>query len=238
MINKDWGVVFELDGTAMTTSYQMPSSVTYDQFVARVQLRRFSLLAQLKTSGTTVTGVKLKVQAAAGPTSPVWYDVESTDDASGTVAIEHDFTSIVSHQITASISLTGGYPLLRIAMKADGGAGQATETFQIKAVDSALGTPVQAGQIAAGAVSATAIASNALRMLGGLGKNASVSAQACTLTGAKVGDVVMGIVDVSNLAADASASFESTITVADQIQQSATDLLDHELVVNLLRRGA
>lgn len=45
---------------------------------------------------------------------------------------------------------------------------------------------------------------------------------ACTLTGAKVGDKVIGVVDLTNLAS-VNASFETTITVADQIQQSDED---------------
>ena len=45
-----------------------------------------------------------------------------------------------------------------------------------------------------------------------------------TVTGTKVGDKVVGVADLTNLA-DAKASFEATVTVADQIQQSsASDL--------------
>lgn len=236
MTDRDWGVVFELDGAAMLTSYVAPALVDYSQFAGRVQRRRYSLFAQLKASGTDVTGVKLKVQASADGTD--WYDVESTDDASGTVAVEHDFTAIVSHTITASVSLDAGFAYLRAAMKADGGVGQATETFAVSMSDFARGSTVAGAQIDAGAVGAVAIDAAALRLLGGLGKDASGGAQAADLAGALVGDVVLGVVDVSGLAADVSASFEPTITVADQLQQSATDLGDHELVVSLLRRGA
>lgn len=49
-------------------------------------------------------------------------------------------------------------------------------------------------------------------------------AGACTATGAKVGDKVVGIVNLTTPASGTSL-FEATITVADQIQQSsATDL--------------
>ncbi len=41
----------------------------------------------------------------------------------------------------------------------------------------------------------------------------------CTLTGAKVGDKVIGMVNITD-ATDDIGNFETTITVADQIQQS------------------
>lgn len=51
-----------------------------------------------------------------------------------------------------------------------------------------------------------------------------IAAGAITLTGAKVGQRVIGLANLSS-PADAAASFESVITVADQIQQSsASDL--------------
>jgi hypothetical protein len=62
------------------------------------------------------------------------------------------------------------------------------------------------------------------------GKN---GAGAITLTGAKVGDNVISVVNLST-PADASASFEDTITVADQIQQSsASDLSAVKYLVTL-----
>lgn len=54
------------------------------------------------------------------------------------------------------------------------------------------------------------------------GRNA---AGAITLTGAKVGDKVVGVADVAAGSVSAAASFESTITVADQIQQSSASNL-------------
>jgi hypothetical protein len=57
-----------------------------------------------------------------------------------------------------------------------------------------------------------------------------------TLTGALKGDVVLGIVDLAG--GDASADFESTISVAGEIQQSSsTDLHTHHFIVLLLKRG-
>ncbi len=46
-------------------------------------------------------------------------------------------------------------------------------------------------------------------------------AGAVTLTGAKVGDKVVGVTQLTTTFQDGKANFESTITVADQIQQSS-----------------
>ena len=52
----------------------------------------------------------------------------------------------------------------------------------------------------------------------------SNGAGACTLAGARVGDIVVGVINETT-PGDAAANFESVITVADQIQQSsASDL--------------
>lgn len=48
---------------------------------------------------------------------------------------------------------------------------------------------------------------------------------ACTLLGARVGDVVAGLVAIAGSSGSATSSFESVITKADEIQQtSASDL--------------
>lgn len=59
----------------------------------------------------------------------------------------------------------------------------------------------------------------------------------CTLTGAKVGDKVVGVVNLTD-GGDASADFEATITVVDQIQQgSASDLSLKKYSVLLVVKG-
>jgi hypothetical protein len=56
----------------------------------------------------------------------------------------------------------------------------------------------------------------------------------CTLTGAAVGDKVIGVAGLTDMGG-ADASFEATITVADQIQQSAaSDLHAKNYLVMLL----
>lgn len=66
------------------------------------------------------------------------------------------------------------------------------------------------------------LTSSALRFLAFAGKN---GAGACTLTGAKVGDTVAGVVDLAGASASAAASFETVITVANQIQQTSASNL-------------
>lgn len=88
--------------------------------------------------------------------------------------------------------------------------------------------------LADNSVLGTALAVSSLRMLTGQGHNL---AGAATLTGAKVGDKVVGVSNVTDHVT-ASASFESTITVADQIQQSAAvDLSAKTIIVVLVAKS-
>lgn len=80
------------------------------------------------------------------------------------------------------------------------------------AVDSATGS---------NGVGGTQLNATAMRFVAFTGKNGT---GACTATGAAVGDKVIGIVNLTD-GTTATSLFESTITVANQIQQSsATDL--------------
>ena len=87
------------------------------------------------------------------------------------------------------------------------------------AVDSTqlASSAVSTVKIAANAVTGPKLDPTALKYSAFTGKN---GAGACTLTGAKVGDKVTGVVNITD-GSDASASFEGTITVVDKIQQSA-----------------
>jgi hypothetical protein len=91
------------------------------------------------------------------------------------------------------------------------------------AVDAiALGTDaVTNAKIADDAVGVKNLALAAFRQIHFTGRN---GAGACTATGTKVGDLVLAIATTTGTLAG-RAAFESTVTVADQIQQSsATDL--------------
>lgn len=70
----------------------------------------------------------------------------------------------------------------------------------------------------------------AINMLTSVGHN---GAGACTLTGAKVGDKVLNVSNVTDHVTAAS-SFETFITVADQIQQTAVGDLSLKTIIVLL----
>lgn len=127
----------------------------------------------------------------------------------------------------------------------------AKQVTQAKIADNAVG----AGQLANGAVGTTQLGSNAvtsakvasnaitaakvadaaMKLSAFTGKN---GAGACTLTGAKVGDVVAGVVCITD-GDDQAANFETAITVADEIQQSsAGNLGAKKYSVLLLKKGA
>lgn len=62
-------------------------------------------------------------------------------------------------------------------------------------------------------------------------------AGACTLTGVKVGDVVLTVTGLAaGTVGDKSSSFESTITVADQIQQIAASDLSSNVYLAYIQR--
>ena len=67
-----------------------------------------------------------------------------------------------------------------------------------------------------------------------LGADASGGATHITATGVKVGDKVVMVADVTDHIS-AAADFEATITVADQIQQSAVNLSAKTLVILVIR---
>lgn len=103
---------------------------------------------------------------------------------------------------------------------------------------------VTSSSLAAGAVDSAALAADAVtigklapaafRLLHFTGHNL---AGACTATGAKVGDVVLAVNTTAGTLAG-RGSFEATITVADQIQQSAAvDLSAAQYDLLLLARS-
>lgn len=262
MIARDRGVVFQLDGADIETSYVSPSSVTYDQYTGRVPRRRFSVACALDAS-TDITSITVKVEASYDD-GVTWQDAASFDAATGDPAdVEHVFSDIVDDVISGSIYVDAGLPLARIAVKANA-AGQGDDSLTVSASDEVVGPTVTGAMIEAEAVSAEKLADDAvqtpaiedgavttaklaseavtaaklddaaLKLRGFSGRS---GAGACTLTGAKVGDVVCGLVNITD-GGDTTSSFESTVTVADQIQQSsASDLSSKKFSVLLLRRG-
>jgi hypothetical protein len=80
----------------------------------------------------------------------------------------------------------------------------------------------KASKFTSNAVTGPALSSASQRLLAFAGHS---GAGACTATGTKVGDTVVGIIDLAAASVSAAASFESTITVNDQIQQSSASNL-------------
>lgn len=75
---------------------------------------------------------------------------------------------------------------------------------------------------AANGVGGNALSAGAMRFYAMTGRN---GAGACTLTGAKVGDTVVGVADLAGGSVSAAASFEGTVSVQDQLQQSSASNL-------------
>jgi hypothetical protein len=94
-----------------------------------------------------------------------------------------------------------------------------------------LNANVTTAKLATNAVTGVKIAAGALKYLAFTGVAA---AGAITLTGAAVGDKVVGVANTTD-GGSGSANFESTITVVNQIQQSsASDLSTKKYTVLLI----
>ena len=124
---------------------------------------------------------------------------------------------------------------------ANGGTG-ATTAAGARAALGALSTAAGAvgtANLATDAVTPAKIAARPERRFFVVGRN---GAGAVTLTGSLVGDKVSGIVNLASgpgQSLDRTTSFEATITVANQIQQtSASDLSTEALQIDLLRSGS
>ena len=111
------------------------------------------------------------------------------------------------------------------------------QTITLSGDVSGTGTGAITTAIGAGKVLPTMLSSTALKLLVCTGVDASAEAAAATLTGAKVGDVVVGVVNLTDQA-DVSAVFEGVITVADEIQQASTNLATKKLLVLMIAKGA
>jgi len=91
--------------------------------------------------------------------------------------------------------------------------------------------------INASAVTAAKIASSAFKFLAFDGVDASGAAALATLTGAVVGDVIVGVVNLTDGSAG-SAYFEGVISTVGKINQLTTDLSAKKFVVMLIAKGA
>lgn len=87
-----------------------------------------------------------------------------------------------------------------------------------------------------GKVTADKLAADIQRLLVFTGVDASEAAADATLTGAKAGDVVVGVVNLTDAAA-ATSLFETVISTDDKISQLSTDLSAKTLFVLLIAKG-
>ena len=130
---RNLGLIYKLSGTGITTTYQAGGNKGAGNGVA--PKRHFPFLAQLLASGSNITGVTIKAQGSVDGTS--WFDLTSTNDLTGTAAVDQTFSTIdaTNHTVSGSISVNDIWYFLRVQAKATGGAGQAGESISIYALD-------------------------------------------------------------------------------------------------------
>ena len=98
------------------------------------------------------------------------------------------------------------------------------------------GTSSFAATIGANKVTGPKLAASSLKLLVCAGVDASSAPALATLTGAAVGDAVIGVVNLTD-AASATASFETTISTVDKINQLTDNLSTKTLFVLLITKG-
>lgn len=126
---------------------------------------------------------------------------------------------------------------LTVSLATFAAANTGPQTIALTGDVTGSGTGTFAATIGAGKVTAAKIANAALKIYTFVGVDASGGAAQATLTGAKIGDVVVGIVNLTDEALETS-HFETVITVADKIVQNETDLTTKNLMILMIAKGA
>jgi len=150
----------------------------------------------------------------------------------GASPLAHRGLAIVLEEIAAYILGTNQHPgLVRLATSADVSAGtdddSAVTPLGLATKLVGAGTMTLASDAEAKAITNALKAVTPHNLGAVLGKLSLMSlaghnlAGACTATGLKVNDLVLSVVGAGATYGNQAANFESTITVADQIQQSA-----------------
>lgn len=98
------------------------------------------------------------------------------------------------------------------------------------------GTGSFAATIGANKVTGPKLAASSLKLLVCAGVDASSAPDLATLTGAAVGDAVIGVVNLTD-AASATSSFETTISTVNKINQLSENLFTKTLFVLLITKG-
>lgn len=142
-----------------------------------------------------------------------------------------DLTTEVSGTLPISSGGTGSGTKNFVDLSTDQTVG-GNKTFSNTIIGSISGNAATASSVAPNGVTAAAIAPTSLRFLGGIGLAA---AGPVTLTGAKVGDSVTGV--VGTVSGTISSFFETTITVNNQIQMTSGSIVGEKLFVLLIAKG-
>lgn len=148
----------------------------------------------------------------------------------------NDAAQAINPETVAGPDTLKAVNLLVDALKAFADANTGDQTITLTGDVTGTGTGSFAATIAAGAVTAPKLADGVLKVLVFTGVDASAEAAAATLTGAYVGDVVAGVVNLTD-GASATAVFESAIAVEDEIQQSESNLSAKTLLIVLVAKG-
>ncbi len=125
--------------------------------------------------------------------------------------------------------------LLKMLMQENGW----TENALLSDVGDIIGSLEDGSGIAEEGIGAAQLDPAAQVFLPGVGADASLAPAPATCTGADVGNKVVAVLKLdTGVFSNVSAHFESVITIADQIQQSAEDLGSDNLLVILLATAA
>jgi hypothetical protein len=116
-------------------------------------------------------------------------------------------------------------------------ANTGTQTIALTGDVTGSGTGTFAATIGSNKVTAAKIASGAFKFLAFDGVDASGSAALATLTGAVVGDVIIGVVNLTDGSA-ASSYFEGVISTIGKINQLNTNLSTKKFAAMLIAKGA
>jgi len=135
MASPDQGSILTVSGTDIATTYVAAGTGTTKQLGACSIVRVMPLI--VLSSGTSVTGLKCKLQASYNGTN--WFDLASNLDdgtAVGTVEVEHTYTQSANSTAQYSFSLREPrcIPNLRVLAKSTGAAGQAGDSFTFYAI--------------------------------------------------------------------------------------------------------
>lgn len=138
---------------------------------------------------------------------------------------------------TDATDVLGAINKLIVSLTTFAAANTGAQTISLTGDVTGSGTGTFAATIGANKVTAVKIASSAFKFLAFSGVDASGAAALATLEGAVVGDVVVGVVNLTD-GTSGSAYFEGVISTVGKINQLTTDLSTKKFTVLLIAKGA